>query len=113
MHLRQAGLPYGACGPFTKNKEQIQKLREARDSRYIYLNELYKAYFQHGVAHRDFKDLPRRRASRQVLGDKASTIAKNPKYDRHQRGCAPILYNLLIKNCQVVLLKVKLCQTNN
>ena len=26
MHLRQPGFTYSACGPFTKNKERIQKL---------------------------------------------------------------------------------------
>ena len=25
MHLKQPGLTYSACGPFTKNKERIQK----------------------------------------------------------------------------------------
>ena len=28
MHLRQPGFTYSACGPFTKNKERIQKFRE-------------------------------------------------------------------------------------
>ena len=28
MHLRQPGFTYSACGPFTKNKERIQKLEE-------------------------------------------------------------------------------------
>ena len=27
MHLRQPGFMYRACGPFTKNKERIQKKR--------------------------------------------------------------------------------------
>ena len=34
----------------------------------------------------DFKDLPRRAAFEKVLCDKAFNIAKNPKYDRYQRG---------------------------
>ena len=25
MHLKQPGFTYGACGPFTKNKEMIEK----------------------------------------------------------------------------------------
>ena len=25
MHLKQPGLTYSACGPFTKNKEKIKK----------------------------------------------------------------------------------------
>ena len=30
MHLRQPGFAYSACGPFTKNKERIQKFKETR-----------------------------------------------------------------------------------
>ena len=32
MQLRQSGLTYSACGPFTKNKERIQKFKETGDS---------------------------------------------------------------------------------
>ena len=28
MHLKQPGFTYSTCGPFTKNKERIQKFRE-------------------------------------------------------------------------------------
>ena len=28
MHLRQSGFTYSACGPFTKNKEIIQKFKK-------------------------------------------------------------------------------------
>ena len=28
MHLKQSGFMYSACGPFTKNKERIQKLKK-------------------------------------------------------------------------------------
>ena len=59
MHLRQPEFAYSACGPFTKNKERIQKCRETEDSRYIHQNELGKACFHHDVTYRDFKDLPR------------------------------------------------------
>ena len=36
MHLKQPGFTYGACGPFNKNKERIQKFKETGDSRYVY-----------------------------------------------------------------------------
>ena len=49
MHLKQPGFPYSVCGPFTKNKERIQKFKETEDSRYIYQKELNKACFQHGM----------------------------------------------------------------
>ena len=57
MHLRQSGFTYSACGPFTKNKQRIQKFKETGDSRYIYQNELDKACFQHDMTYGDFKDL--------------------------------------------------------
>ena len=31
MHLKQPGFTYSACGPFTKNKERIQKFKETRN----------------------------------------------------------------------------------
>ena len=30
MHLRQPGFTYNACGPFSKNKGRIQKLKKNR-----------------------------------------------------------------------------------
>ena len=77
MYLRQPQSTYSACGPFTKTKEQVQKFKEAGDSRYIYQNELDGACFRHEMAYGDFKDLPRRTASGKSLRDKAFIIAKN------------------------------------
>ena len=85
MHLR---FTYSAYGPFSKNKERIQKFKETGDSRYIYRNELDKVHFQHDMAYRDFKDLASRAASDKVFCNKAFSIAKNPKYDGCQRGLA-------------------------
>ena len=45
MHLKQPWLTYSACGPFTKNKERIQKFKDTGDMSYIYKNELDKARF--------------------------------------------------------------------
>ena len=92
MHLKQSGVTYSACGPFTKNKERIQKSKETGDTNYIYKNELDKAYFQHDMAYGDFKDLGRRTASDKTLWDKAFNFAKNPKYDGYQRGIASMVY---------------------
>ena len=39
LHLRQQGLIYSACGPFTKNKKLI-KNKETGNSKYIHQNEL-------------------------------------------------------------------------
>ena len=45
MHLKQPGFTYSACGPFTKNKERIQKFKETGDTSYIYKNEMIKLVF--------------------------------------------------------------------
>ena len=92
MLLRQLGFTYNACGPFTKNKERIQKFRETGDSQYIYQNELDKACFQHDMAYGDFKDLTKRITFDKILRDKAFNIAKNPKYNGYEKGLALIIY---------------------
>ena len=97
MHLRQPGSTYSACGPFTENKERIQKLKETGDSRYIYQNELDKACFQHDMACEVFKYLTIRTAFDEILRDKAFNIAKNPKYDGYQRGLASVVYKCFDK----------------
>ena len=97
MHVRQPQFLYSACGPFTKNKEIIQKFKETGDTNYIYKNELDKACFQHDMAYGDFKDLKRRTFSVNVLRDKAFNIAKNPKYDGDQRGLASMVYKFFDK----------------
>ena len=97
MHLKQPRFTYSACGPFTKNKERIQKFKETGDTSYIYKNELDKVCFQHDMAYRDFKDLKRRTASDNILRDKAFNIAKSPKYDMYQRGLASIVYKFFDK----------------
>ena len=96
MHLRQPGFTYGTCGPFTKNKERIQKFKETKDSRCIYQKEIDYACFQHDTAYEDFKDLIRRTASDKILHDKALNIAKNPKYDGYLRGLASMVYKCFL-----------------
>ena len=56
MHLRQPGFTYSASRPFAKNKEQMKKIEETGDSKYIYQNELNNACFQHDIAYRGFKE---------------------------------------------------------
>ena len=65
------------------------------------------------MAYGDFKDLPGRATSNKVLHGKAINIAKDPKYDRYQRGLASIVCNVLMKGLQVVPLKMKSWQTRN
>ena len=49
------------------------------------------------MAFRDFKDLTKRTASDKILRDKAFNIAKNLKYDGHQRGLASMVYKCFDK----------------
>ena len=72
-----------ACGPFTKNKERIQKFK-----RYVYQNEQDKTCFQHNMAYCGFKDFPRRTASHNLLHDNAFNIARNLKLDEYEKGLA-------------------------
>ena len=51
MHLKQPGFTYGACSPFTKNKEIIEKFMQTGNTDFISKNELDKACFQHDMAY--------------------------------------------------------------
>ena len=55
MHLRQPIFTHSASGPFTKNKERIQKLKKTGGSQYISQNELDKVCFQHVMAYVSLK----------------------------------------------------------
>ena len=100
MHLRQPGFTYSACGSFTKNKERIQRFKEAGYTSYIYKNELDKACFQYDMAYGDFKDLAKRTFADKVLRDKAFKIASDQKYDGYQRGLASMVYKFFDKKSQ-------------
>ena len=50
IHLKQLGFTYSACGPFTKNKERIEKFMQTGNTDFIYKNELDKACFQDHMA---------------------------------------------------------------
>ena len=97
MHLRQPGFTYSACGPFTKNKERVQKFMQTGNTDFIYKNELDKACFQHDMAYGKAKDLARRTQSVKILRDKAFKIASVPKYDGYQRGLASMVYKFFHK----------------
>ena len=104
-HLKQPGFTYSTCGPFTKNKERIQKYKETGNTKYIYRNELDKACFQHDIAYKDFKDLARRTASDRILRGKAFNIAKTPKYYGYQRSLASMVYNFFNKKTSAAKMK--------
>ena len=97
MHLKQPSFTYSACGPFTKNKERIEKFIQTGNTNLIYKNELDKACFQHDMAYGKTKDLVKRTQSDNVLKDKAFKIVSDPKYDGNQRGLASMVYKFLDK----------------
>ena len=84
MHLKQPGFTYSACGPFTKNKERIEKFMQTGNTDFIYRNELDKACFQHDMAYGKSKDLVKRTQSYKLLKDIAFKIASDPKYNGYQ-----------------------------
>ena len=43
--IHNPGFIYIACGPFTKDKERVQKFKETGDRKYIYKNELDNTCF--------------------------------------------------------------------
>ena len=92
MHLKLPGFTYSACGPFTKNKERIEKFMQTGNTDFIYKNELDKACFQHDMAYGKSKDLIKRTQSDKVLRDKAFKIESDPKYDGYRRGLASMVY---------------------
>ena len=97
MDLKQPGFTYSACGPFTRNKERIEKFMQTGNTDFIYRNELDKACFQHDMAYGKSKDLAKRTQSDKVLRDKAFKIASDPKYDGYQRGLASMVYKFFDK----------------
>ena len=94
---KQPGFTYGACGPFNKNKQTIQRFMETGHTNYIYKNKLDEACFHHGMVYGDFKDLKRRTQSDKVLKNKAFAIASNPKYDGYQIALALMVYKFFNK----------------
>ena len=97
MHLKQPGFTYSAFGPFTKNKERIEKFMQTANADFIYRNELDKVCFQHDMAYGKTKDLTKRTQSDKILKDKAFKIASDPNYDVYQRGLASMVYKFFDK----------------
>ena len=84
MHLKQPAFTYSTCGPFTKNKDRVEKFMGTGNTNFIYKNELDKACFQHDMAYDKTKDLVKRTQSDKFLKNKAFKILSNPKYDGYQ-----------------------------
>ena len=67
MHLKRPGFTYSGCGPFTKNKERIEKIMQTGNTDFIYRNGLDKACFEHYMVYDKSKDLAKRTESDKVL----------------------------------------------
>ena len=118
MYLRQPGFTYSACGPFTKNKEKIQKFIQTGDKRYIYQNNLDKTCFQYDMAYGSYKDSvkrtesdmaygsykdsAKRTESGKVLGNKAFKFTSNPTYDGYEKVLAAIVYKFFDKKSAAI-----------
>ena len=74
IHLKQPGFTYSACGPFSKNKERVEKFMATGNTDFIYRNEPDKACFQHDMAYGKSKDIVKRTQSDKVLRDKLQVI---------------------------------------
>ena len=97
MDLKQLGFAYSACGPFTKNKEKMEKFMQTGNTDFIYRNDLDKACFQHDMTYGKSEDLAKRIESDKVLRDKAFEIASDPRYEGYQRGLASTVYKFFDK----------------
>ena len=97
MPLSQPGFTYSGCGPFTENKERIQKFIQTGKKNYIYTNDLDKVCFWHDMAYGKYKHLSKKTQSCKVSRGKAFKIERNPEYDGYQRGLASIVFKLFDK----------------
>ena len=95
MHLKQPDFTWKAFGPFTKNKDGIQKLMQAGNAGYICENDIDKACFQHDMPYGKYKDFAKRIESDKVL--KGFKAAGKTNYDGYQRGLVSIVYKFFNK----------------
>ena len=97
MHLKKPGFTSSACGPFTKNKERIEKFMQTGNTDFIYRNKLDKAYFQNDMAYGKSKDLVKRAQPDKVLKDKAFEIVNNRNWNGYQTGLASMVHKFFDK----------------
>ena len=55
LHLKQPGLSYSTCGPFTRHDKRIQKFREIDSLKHLYGNELDRSCFAHDATYSGVK----------------------------------------------------------
>ena len=64
------------CTIYYKQRKNSQRFKETGETKWVYKNELDKAWFLHDMAYGDFKDLARKTALDKILRDKAFNIYK-------------------------------------
>ena len=77
--------------------------------RYIYQGDLDKDCFQHDMAYGYFKDLSGRIVSDKILHGKAFNVAKN----LDMMNIKEVFFQLFLRDLTVVVLKMKIGQTEN
>ena len=113
MHLRETGLTYSAYGPFTKKKKsRIKKFKETSDSRYI-LKNLINLAFSTIWFMEILKICLEEQPPIKYCVMKHLMLIKSLNLMDIKEVLLQWFINLSIKRLQVVMLKVKLCRTNN
>ena len=98
IHLRHPGFLYSACGSYHKRKKEYKNLKKQEiHNIFIKTNYIKLAFNMTWLMEILRIYLPIRTASDKVLHDKVFNIAKNLKYDRYQRGLAPMVYKMFDK----------------
>ena len=80
-----------------KNLRNSEKLRETGNVKHLYRNELDKVCSPHNVTYSHSKYLSNTTISDKILKDRAYKIARNRKYDGHQRASASMVYKFFEK----------------
>ena len=95
-----------------KTKKRKQKFKEARDSQYIYQNELGKACFQHDMVDGDFKYLSIKQLLIKYCMIKHLILLKILNLMDINTDLLQWYIIFLIKKLLVVVLKMKIWHTN-
>ena len=93
-----------------KTKNKIQKFKETGNSRYIYQNELDKAFFQYDIAYGDFQDLTKEQL---LIKYCVIILLKIRNTMDINADLLQWFLSLLIKILLAKVLKIRICQTRN
>ena len=77
--------------------KEFENSRETGNLQHVYTNDLEKACFAHDAAYSDSEDLAKRTISDKIVKEKASEIARNPKYYGYQTLLASMVYRCFDK----------------